>query len=38
LRLLNADRIGRTVPVEFLRGTEKLRLWVMPSERPPKAG
>jgi len=37
LRLLNADRIGRTVPVELLRGTEKLRLWVMPSERPPRA-
>jgi S1-C subfamily serine protease len=37
LRLLNADRIGRTVPVEILRGTEKLRIWVMPSERPPRA-
>ena len=37
LRLLNADRIGRTLPVELLRGTEKLRLWVMPSERPPRA-
>ena len=36
LRLLNADRIGRTVPVEVLRGTEKLRIWVMPSERPPR--
>jgi S1-C subfamily serine protease len=38
LRLLNADRIGRTVPVELLRGTEKLRIWVMPSERPPRSG
>ena len=37
LRLLNADRIGRTVAVEVLRGTEKLRIWVMPSERPPRA-
>jgi S1-C subfamily serine protease len=37
LRLLNADRIGRTVPLEILRGTEKLRIWVMPSERPPRA-
>ncbi|MBV8767417.1 MAG: trypsin-like peptidase domain-containing protein [Hyphomicrobiales bacterium] len=36
LRLLNADRIGRTVLVEILRGTEKLRVWVMPSERPPR--
>ncbi|SDR61015.1 serine protease, S1-C subfamily, contains C-terminal PDZ domain [Rhizobiales bacterium GAS113] len=36
LRLLNADRIGRTVLVELLRGVEKLRLWVMPSERPPR--
>jgi S1-C subfamily serine protease len=38
LRLLNADRIGRTVLVELLRGTEKKRVWVMPSERPPRAG
>ena len=37
LRLLNADRILRTVPLEILRGTEKLRIWVMPSERPPRA-
>jgi S1-C subfamily serine protease len=37
LRLLNADRIGRTVPLEILRGTEKLRIWAMPSERPPRA-
>ncbi|MBV8185320.1 MAG: PDZ domain-containing protein, partial [Hyphomicrobiales bacterium] len=36
LRLLNADRIGRTLLVEILRGTEKLRVWVMPSERPPR--
>ena len=36
LRLLNADRIGRTVLVELLRGTEKLRLWVMPTERSPR--
>ncbi|MFI5014145.1 MAG: S1C family serine protease [Hyphomicrobiales bacterium] len=38
IRLLNADRIGKTVPIELLRGTEKLRIWVMPSERPPRAG
>jgi hypothetical protein len=38
LLLLNADRIGRTVLVELLRGTEKKRVWVMPSERPPRAG
>jgi S1-C subfamily serine protease len=37
LRLLNADRIGRTVVVELLRGVEKKRIWVMPSERPPRA-
>jgi S1-C subfamily serine protease len=36
LRLLNADRIARTVPLEILRGTEKLRIWVMPSERSPR--
>jgi S1-C subfamily serine protease len=38
LRLLNADRIGRTVLIELLRGVEKKRIWVMPSERPPRAG
>ena len=37
LRLLNADRIDRTLLVELLRSTEKLRFWVMPSERSPRA-
>src|SRR5579871_5141542 len=33
LRLLNADRIGRTVLVEFLRRSEQQRVWIGPVER-----
>jgi S1-C subfamily serine protease len=33
VRLLNADRIGRTIAVEVLRRSDQLRFWVGPKER-----
>jgi S1-C subfamily serine protease len=33
VRLLNADRIGRTVAVEIVRRSDQLRFWVGPKER-----
>jgi S1-C subfamily serine protease len=35
IRLLTAERIGRTLPVDFLRDGERLRLWAAPRERAP---
>ena len=34
LRALEAEKINRTVPVDLLRRSERLRLWVGPVERP----
>jgi len=31
---LDADKIDRTVSVDFLRRSEQLRLWIGPVERP----
>jgi S1-C subfamily serine protease len=36
-RLLDADMIARTVSVDFLRRSEKLRVWIGPRERLPAA-
>jgi S1-C subfamily serine protease len=33
MRLLDADKIARTVSVDFIRRSEKLRLWIGPRER-----
>jgi S1-C subfamily serine protease len=33
VRLLNADRIGRTIAVDVLRRSDRLRFWVGPKER-----
>ena len=33
LRLLDADRIGRTLPVDVLRRSDRRRFWVGPTER-----
>jgi S1-C subfamily serine protease len=37
LRALDADKIDRTVAVDFLRRSEQLRLWIGPVERPQAA-
>jgi S1-C subfamily serine protease len=37
MRLLDADKIARTVSVDFLRRSEKLRVWIAPRERRPVA-
>ena len=34
LRALDAEKINRTVPVDLLRRSERLRLWIGPVERP----
>ena len=34
LRALEAEKINRTVPVDLLRRSERLRLWIGPVERP----
>ncbi len=34
VRALDADKIDRTVSVDFLRRSEQLRLWIGPVERP----
>ena len=34
LRALDADKIDRTVSVDFLRRSEQLRVWIGPVERP----
>jgi S1-C subfamily serine protease len=36
-RMLDADKIARTISVDFLRRSEKLRVWIAPRERPPVA-
>ena len=33
LRMLDADKINRTVPVDFLRRSEQKRAWIGPTER-----
>jgi S1-C subfamily serine protease len=33
VRLLNAERIGRTIPIDVLRRSTKLRFWLGPKER-----
>ena len=33
MRLLDADKIARTVSVDFLRRSERLRLWIGPQDR-----
>ncbi|MGB6656644.1 MAG: PDZ domain-containing protein [Methylovirgula sp.] len=33
VRLLDADKIGRTVPLDILRRSEKRRFWVALRER-----
>ncbi len=33
LRLLDADKIGRTISVDFLRRSERQRVWIGPTER-----
>ena len=35
VRLLDAEKINRTVSVDFLRRSERLRLWIGPQERAP---
>ena len=37
MRALDADKIARTVSVDFLRRSEKLRVWIAPRERLPIA-
>jgi len=37
LRALDADKIDRTVSVDFLRRSEQLRVWIGPVERPQAA-
>ena len=34
LRALDAEKINRTVPVDVLRRSERLRVWIGPVERP----
>jgi hypothetical protein len=34
LRALDAEKINRTVAVEVLRRSERLRVWIGPVERP----
>jgi hypothetical protein len=34
VRALDADKIDRTVSVDFLRRSEQLRVWIGPVERP----
>jgi S1-C subfamily serine protease len=36
VRLLDADKINRAVSVDFLRRSERLRLWIGPVERVAK--
>jgi S1-C subfamily serine protease len=33
LRLLDADKINRTIPIDILRRSEQMRIWVGPIER-----
>ena len=33
VRLFDADRIGRTVPLDFPRNSQSRRLWIAPVER-----
>jgi S1-C subfamily serine protease len=33
LRLLDADKIDRTISVDFLRRSEQKRVWIAPTER-----
>jgi S1-C subfamily serine protease len=33
MRLLDADKIARTVSVDFIRRSERLRLWIGPQDR-----
>ena len=33
MRLLDADKIARTVSVDFIRRSEQLRLWIGPQDR-----
>jgi S1-C subfamily serine protease len=33
VRLLDADRIGKTIPVDFMRNSQSRRLWIAPIER-----
>ena len=33
IRMLDADKIGRTVSVDFLRRSEQLRVWIGPQDR-----
>jgi S1-C subfamily serine protease len=33
MRLLDADKIARTVSVDFVRRSERLRLWIGPQDR-----
>jgi len=35
LRRLDADKIGRTISVDFLRRSERQRVWIGPTERGP---
>jgi S1-C subfamily serine protease len=35
LRLLDADKISRTVPIDVLRRSEQRRFWIGPKEREP---
>ena len=37
LRALDAEKINRTVSVDFLRRSERLRVWIGPEERPQAA-
>jgi S1-C subfamily serine protease len=37
LRALDAEKINRTVPVDVLRRSERLRVWIGPVERPAAA-
>jgi S1-C subfamily serine protease len=37
LRALDAEKINRTVPVDVLRRSERLRVWIGPVERPTAA-
>jgi hypothetical protein len=37
VRALDADKIDRTISVDFLRRSEQLRVWIGPVERPQAA-
>ena len=37
MRALDADKIARTVSIDFLRRSERLRVWIGPVERPQAA-